>query len=97
MGQQTGASYLFEFDDNERVTSLVLWTGGRVSRLAFNTNMGCNFDNGEKDNGGGKGGKPQNQELGNSILLGFKGSWDSNELFSLGAEGRGSHALLCSL
>ncbi|OAP55339.1 hypothetical protein AYL99_10312 [Fonsecaea erecta] len=84
-GNKTGTSYSFEFDDNEKVDSLDLWTGDRVDRIKLTTDGGRTFDHGGMDYTGGKGGTKHSEEVGNGILLGFDGRADSNELISLGA------------
>jgi hypothetical protein len=75
----TNGSSSFKFDEGEKVTSMSLWTGDRVDRLLMKTDGDNTFDQ------GGTGGTEQPQGIGNGILLGFQGSYDSNELVSLGS------------
>lgn len=84
-GNQSGNSHEFTFDDGEKVKSLVLYTGDRVDRIILTTDGDRVFDQGGKDYSNGKGGTKHDQDVGNGILLGFKGDADDNELISLGS------------
>jgi len=84
-GNESGAEHSFKFDTNERVTSLSLWTGSRVDRIQMTTSGSRTFDHGGKDYTNGRGGKKYAQQVGEGTLLGFKGTYDSNELISLGS------------
>ncbi|KAI8951127.1 Jacalin-like lectin domain-containing protein [Xylaria longipes] len=77
-GNKSGDSSSFTFDDDEKVTKLSLWAGGRVDKLSLTTNRTTWVN-------GGTGGTEHAQKLGNGILLGFSGSSDKNGLVSLGA------------
>ncbi|KAK3303813.1 uncharacterized protein B0T15DRAFT_541316 [Chaetomium strumarium] len=86
IGNETGTSYTFTFDKGDKVESLVLWTGDRVDRIELKVaNRKDSWIHGGTDTSDGKGGTAHEQELGNGILLGFKGKADDNELLSLGA------------
>lgn len=84
-GNQTGTSHSFDFDDNEKVKSLVLWTGDRVDRIVLKTDGDRTFDQGGKDYTKGRGGTAHDDGVANGILLGFNGRSDSNELIALGS------------
>jgi hypothetical protein len=47
-GNQTGISHSFKFDEEEKVTSLVLWAGDRVDRIQLKTDGKRVFDHGGK-------------------------------------------------
>lgn len=79
-GNETGNKHTFKFQQDEKVKSMDIWTGNRVDRIKIVTDKNASpFDQ------GGKNGTVHAQELGNRILLGFQGSYDKNELISLGA------------
>jgi hypothetical protein len=77
-GSQTGIPHSFEFNDDEKVTSMGMSAGDRVNRIFFVTDGGCVFD--QK----GEAGTRYDDFIGNSILLGFTGSFDAYGLLSLG-------------
>lgn len=82
VGQQnTDSSTLKEhiFKTDEKVMEMVLYTGDRFDRLHMKTDKGKGFD------AGGKHGTHKRQDLGNGILLGFRGASDENELRRIGS------------
>lgn len=80
-GSKTGVKSSFDFDEGEKVTKMSLWTGSRVDKLSLTvaTQGRASFEK------GGPNGTEHAQQLGNGILLGFSGTYDSNELISLAA------------
>ncbi|KAL4881946.1 hypothetical protein BJY04DRAFT_51803 [Aspergillus karnatakaensis] len=70
---------IFSFEDAEKVKDMTLHTGDRVDKIAFNTTQDNDFA------AGGEYGSAHDQKVGNGVLLGFKGSFNSEELISLGS------------
>ncbi|KAI1121565.1 Jacalin-like lectin domain-containing protein [Nemania abortiva] len=79
-GNKTGNEYSFDFNDNEKVKSLAIWTGDRVDKIKLTTDGDRTFEK------GGWGGSSHSQDVGNGVLLGFTGTANSDELVSLGAK-----------
>jgi hypothetical protein len=79
-GSKTDANkHTFTFHDSETVTSMDLWTGDRVDKISFTTSDNRTFTQ------GGTGGTKYSQEIGIGVLYGFTGSYDSDELVSIGS------------
>lgn len=78
--------YSFAFNDGEKVTAMDLWTGDRVDKISLPTDIISSSTNQPRTwTHGGTGGSKHSQVLANGILLGFKGTYDSNELVSIGS------------
>jgi len=79
-GSKTDATqHSFTFHDGETVTSMDLWTGDRVDKISFTTSENRTFTQ------GGTGGTQYSQQIGIGVLFGFKGSYNSDELVSIGS------------
>jgi hypothetical protein len=80
VGNAVGTQYDFTFHDNETVAGMQLWTGDRVDKISFTTSENRKFEK------GGTGGGSHTQVVGNGTLLGFIGTYDSDELVSIGSK-----------
>ncbi|KAJ4305537.1 hypothetical protein N0V90_001068 [Kalmusia sp. IMI 367209] len=86
-GNHSGNSANFDFNDNEKVTQMIIRAGDKVDKISFTTDK-------EKDgtlrsfSAGDENGSPCPQQLGVGIFVGFHGTYDpvNKELNSLGAD-----------
>ncbi len=67
----------FGFDDGEKIISMVIHGGNEIDNISFQTDKGNTFKS------GGGGGVSYEMRVGNGILLGFKGTSDGSDVYSL--------------
>lgn len=71
----------FPFNDEENVKDMIIRTGSRVDKLSFSTTATPSRKFEEGDNNGDE----HTQYVGNGVLLGFTGTYNSQELVSIGS------------